>query len=87
MNAPSGFSIALLLGFCAVRECGKGKWHPKFLKMLTYQALIAASTLSGGGGVVSGARTNLHFFHLVLLTMLGDGHRFKTVDGGVMFDW
>ena len=55
--------------------------------MLTYQALIATSTLSGGGGVVSGARTNLHFFHLVLLTMLGDGHRFKTVDGGVMFDW
>ena len=55
--------------------------------MLTYQALIATSTLSGAGGVVSGARTNLHFFHPVLLTMLGDGHGFKTVDGGVMFDW
>ena len=55
--------------------------------MLTYQALIATSTLWGAGGVVSGARTNLHFFHPVLLTMLGDGHGFRTIDGGVMFDW
>ena len=87
MNAPSGFSIALLLGFCAVREYGKGQQHSRFLKMLTYQALIATSTLPGAGCVVSGARTNLHFFHPVLLTMLGDGHGFRTIDGGVMFDW